>query len=283
MSALHDRGVKRGGRRPSPHLQVPTAPRPAHGAASSASWGAAAALLQPTASPAAVPAAPRPVPISHYEDSELSLPSYAAFRRSAGTAAFTSAATAAGQAHGQGPSASPAPPTAALAAGPADGGALSGLAGGRAGVAGLPAAGRTFPTAYQPRSLGSATAPGGPSASSASLDAAAQLGLPAPLSASALSGGRGLGAGSSSYSLSSYSAMGPSPPAEARGPRGVGGGPGGTTAAAAGWQPLVFNMAGMADGGGFRSGGAPVRSVLSAENSMSLAAHTSAATAAPRR
>jgi hypothetical protein len=168
---------------------------------------AAAAPFLPTAPPAvAVPMAPRPVPVTNIDDAELALPSYAAFRRSAGSAAFTAVRPGGGAA-----TATHTPSSAAAAAYTADANARS-----ASSAAAPTAATRAFPTAYQPRSLGGPLAAGGV-LSSAQLDAA--MGLPL-----------------TAYAPSDAARAGPAA-ARAR-PQAHG------AAAAAGvWQPLVFNMA----------------------------------------
>ncbi|KAG2496745.1 hypothetical protein HYH03_005154 [Edaphochlamys debaryana] len=188
---------------------------------------------------------PRAVPVNSVEADEVELPSFAAFKRSAGAAAFTAAtphlspAPAAGPGHSTGGAGAP------DAAGPSP----------HSGTRVVPA--RSFPTSYQPRSLGGPIPRTQPSTA---------VGGVAPGNAALLGGSAAAAAASVAASGAYVSALAANAAAVAA--------TGGSDAAAASlaWahsglpQPLVFSVAPE-----FRTARA---SGASADNSMSLSAHT---------
>ncbi|GIL55353.1 hypothetical protein Vafri_10922 [Volvox africanus] len=215
----------------------------------------AAASASPLIDIASVPSASYTVPVRDIDDSELALPSFSAFRRSAGTVAFTAARPAASGtiagSHNPHQSANlnaAAAPEAAMHLSPS--GAHSNIA---------VVQPRPFPTQYQPRSIGGVIVKPGNSSMSVPPPPATGVGMTA---ASAAGGANAVG-GTYTASLATSTAAAAT----------------GSDAAAVALarthsglpQPLVFSV-----GPEFRTARA---TGLSAENSLSLSAHTAAATA----
>ncbi|GFR45957.1 hypothetical protein Agub_g7426 [Astrephomene gubernaculifera] len=220
--------------------------------AAAAAAGTAASPRYPAEVAAPVQYAPQAIPVQNIDDAEIALPSFAAFRRAAGAAAFT--ATRAPASTSQAPLVSPM----ATNAGP---GSNNTCATGPDGpgpspptAAAMPS--RPFPTQYQPRSLGGVLVRCGPGADASAPHIA--LG-PASVAAAAAASNNASGAYAASLAATAAAAASGSDAAAAELARTHAGLP----------QPLVFSM-----GPEFRTARA---SGLSAENSMSLSAHTAAA------
>ncbi|GLC62254.1 hypothetical protein PLESTB_001862700 [Pleodorina starrii] len=209
-----------------------------------------AAAPSPLIDVAAVPSAPYSVPVRDMDDAEVVLPSFAAFRRSAGATTFTSARPAASSAT---PGSLTSPNLAAAAAAPAPPGPDPSRVS-PSSIAAIQA--RPFPTQYQPRSIG------GVIVRPNSSKPPATTGVGAVAAAAAGGANTASGAYVTALAASAAAAATGSNAAAVELARSHSGLP----------QPMVFSV-----GPEFRS----VRATgLSAENSMSLSAHSAAAAAA---
>ncbi|GIM11559.1 hypothetical protein Vretimale_15041 [Volvox reticuliferus] len=221
----------------------------------------AAAAASPLIDIASVPSASYTVPIRDIDDSEVALPSFSAFRRSAGTMAFTAARPAASgtiprsyNPHQSANSNDAAPaPEAVIRLSPS--GAHSNISAVQQ---------RPFPTQYQPRSIGGVIVKPGSNNLSSSVSIPPPPATVVGMTAASAAGGANAVGGTytASLAISSAAAATGSDAAAVALARTHSGLP----------QPLVFSV-----GPEFRAARA---TGLSAENSLSLSAHTAAAVSA---